>query len=298
MQNSNMRSLRHLRASASPLLAVLLAALLLIGCSAVRLGYNNGETIAYWWLNSYVDFESEQKPALRKELLELFAWHRSTQLKAYVRFLRHAQDRVRGKLTPEVLLLDLDEAQKRMLLLADRAVPGLADLALSLNAEQIDNIEKKFESNIDDYRKDYLRGGVEQRQRYRFKKLMKQAEYWFGNFSDEQEDALRAMSDSRPLNNELVLRSRLRNQNELIAMLRKIQREKPGREVTMQMIRNYLVLVGQHFGVEEYQRYFYTAKVETVRLVAWMVNQATPNQKEHFMETTQQWIEDFQELSR
>ena len=60
-----------------------LLALLLSGCSAVRLGYDNGPSLALWWLDGYLDLDRSQE-ARAKPLLEAwFAWHRATQLPDY-----------------------------------------------------------------------------------------------------------------------------------------------------------------------------------------------------------------------
>jgi hypothetical protein len=267
------------------------------GCSAARVAYSNGETLSYWWLNAYVDFTSEQRPWVKKEIATLFAWHRKTELKNYVQFLRHAQKRIQGPVTEADLLADYEEAKKCVLLVADQALPSLADLALSLNEEQIAHIEKKFASNNDEYRKDYLRGDVEERQEFRFRKLRKHVEYWFGNFNREQEKALHVASDRRPLNNELVMVSRLQRQQALLAMLKKIHAEKPSREVAMRMIRDYIHAAMDRFGNQEHKKFFNATKLETIRIVAGIVNGATPEQKEHFLHTTQQWIHDFEALS-
>ena len=66
----------------------------LCGCSMARLGYNNGETVSYFWLNSYIDFDADQKPWVKKELASLFAWHRRTQLPEYLPLLAQAKKRV------------------------------------------------------------------------------------------------------------------------------------------------------------------------------------------------------------
>ena len=53
----------------SPLTRVLIigfSLLLLSGCSALRLGYNNGPQLAWWWLDNYVDFSSEQAPPAKR----------------------------------------------------------------------------------------------------------------------------------------------------------------------------------------------------------------------------------------
>lgn len=280
-------------------LCIALITLLLWGCSAARLGYSNGEMLSYWWLNGYVDFDGDQKKWVKKEIAELFAWHRKTQLKNYVQFLKHAQKRIQGPgpVTEADLLMDYEDARKRLLLLADKALPQLAELTLSLDVEQIANIEEKFASNNEDYRKDYLRGDVDERQRFRFKKLLKHAEYWFGNLNSEQEKQLRMASDKRPLNNELELASRKQRQQALLAMLKKIHAEKPSHEATMGMIRNYIHAAMDRFGNREHQAFYDAMRNESLRMVAGMINHATPEQKEHFQETSQQWINDFTSMS-
>ncbi|HVL75638.1 MAG TPA: hypothetical protein VM406_06455, partial [Noviherbaspirillum sp.] len=78
MQNSSMGPRRTFlsRIIAAALAAVLVIAL--AGCSALRLGYANGETFVYWWMNSYVGFNDEQKPWVKEEIARFFAWHRQT----------------------------------------------------------------------------------------------------------------------------------------------------------------------------------------------------------------------------
>jgi len=43
------------------LLLVLMLLNFLGSCSTVRFGYSNADTLAYWWLDGYVDFHSAQK---------------------------------------------------------------------------------------------------------------------------------------------------------------------------------------------------------------------------------------------
>ena len=84
----------------------LLVALLvmLAGCSSLRLSYNNGDTLLYWWLNAYVDLESDQKGWVQKDIDKMFHWHRQTQLKDYVQVLTNAQRQLQGNPTQADLL--------------------------------------------------------------------------------------------------------------------------------------------------------------------------------------------------
>jgi hypothetical protein len=270
-------------------LSIFLMATLLLACSAARFGYNNGEILSYWWLNRYVDFDAAQRPWVKKEIAGLFSWHRKTQLKGYAQWLTRGQKRIQGTVTETELLADYEDVKQRLLLMADKALPDLADLALSLQPQQIANIEKKFASNNNDYRKEFLRGDLEQRRRYRYKKTLQQAEDWFGGFSREQEQRIQAASDARLLNNEWVLADRVQWQKALIDLLKKIQAEKPGREATMAMLKDYVAAAMNRFDDQS---------VGTARMVALIVNDTTPAQKERFIKTSQQWIDDFEALAK
>jgi hypothetical protein len=277
-------------------LAIVSAACLLLACSAARIGYNNGETISYWWLNSYVDFESGQKPWVKSHIDDLFAWHRKTQLQQYVKLISHLQRADLSKITKADLLADYEEGRKSVNALTERAAPELADLALSLTPEQIDNIEKKLDKNNDKFRKDYLHGSVQDKQDFRYKRMMKQAEYWFGNFNHQQETRLHALSDARPLNNELVMADRLLRQQQMISLLKKIQAQKPSKEATEQMIRQYINAAIDHFGNKQYQTFFDQSNDANAGLVAEMMHMATPEQRRHFINTLQDWVSDFNRL--
>jgi len=294
MRNFIMRSYRSFAAW----LGIFLMSVLLLGCSAARLGYSNGETLSYWWLNSYVEFEADQKPWVKSRIDNFFAWHHRTQLPDYVKLLSQAQKRIRGKVTDAELLADYEELKKRVWAMTERALPDLADLALSLRPQQIAHIEKKFASNNDEYRKDFLRGDLEDRQQFRFKKTLKQAEYWFGNFSGAQEKMLRAASDARPLNNEIVMADRLQRQRALIALLKKIQAERPSREATIALLRDYARATMERSVNPDHKAFFDASHKASARMMAAIINSATPAQKEHFIKNLQHWIDDFTSLSR
>ncbi|MBC7500442.1 MAG: hypothetical protein H7315_08085 [Herminiimonas sp.] len=276
---------------------IFLMACLLAGCGAARLGYANGETISYWWLDGYVDIEPEQQPLVKKHLDDLFTWHRQTQLRDYVQLLTGVQKRLQSTVSATDISADTASIKKRMVVLTEKAAPQLADFALSLEPQQLVNMEKKFVENDAKYRKEYLRGDVEARQRFRFKKVMNQAEYWFGNFSNEQEARIRAASDARPLNNEIWFAEKVRRQGELLAILKKVQAEKPSHEAVTAALKTYLA-AGIDKPAEHPQKRFFDASADsTAQLTTTVINLATPSQKDHAVRKVQQWIDDFNTLA-
>lgn len=293
MQNFSTRPARGI---AKKLLIFGLVAALL-GCGVARLGYRNGETVTYWWLNSYIDFDGAQKSWVKDHIDELFRWHRKTELEDYVKAIARMQRRDLATITAGDLLRDYNEAKSHVLLIAERAVPDLANLALSLAPEQIANIQKKFDKSNEKFRDDYLKGDDKKKQDYRYGKTMQKMEYWFGYFTRDQEEKIRAASYARPLDNKLMMADRLQRQQALITMLKKIQTEKPDQATTEKMIHQYIALTVDHFGDPRKQAYFDEYNLATAKMVAIVMRSTTSKQQEHFVKVLQDWATDFNRLA-
>ena len=280
-------------------IALFMVALLALaaGCSSVRFTYNQGDTLLYWWLDSYADLEGQQADLAKRDIDNLFKWHRQTQLRDYAALLGGFQRQLAGNPTQADLVSAYREIRVRTERLATRAVPEMTSLALSIKPEQIANIERKFKSKNEDYRKKFIDGSVEKRQRARYKKSMEQFELWFGNFSSEQEAVLRRASDARPLDNDVLLEERVWRQRRVLALLRKIQQEKPNREQAAGLVT---AMQRDFFARMESpeRKAFYDANVDqTTKYIMTALRIATPAQKKHAQERMQGWIGDFQALA-
>lgn len=262
------------------------------GCSSVRLTYDHGETLLAWWIDSYTDLDAEQKGRVRKDIDHLFEWHRQTQLRDYAQLLAGGQRRLQGQPTQADLLADYRDVRARVETLLYQAQPELADLARALRPEQIAHMERKFAANNDDYRKKYLRGDLAQRQRQRFQKSLDEFERWFGNFSDEQEEGIRRASDARPLDHEFWLDEQIRRQRNIVNLVRKVQRDKLGREATMALVHNLIRESFERLDQSERKPMFDAYTDATARMVLSVIRVATPAQKAHALRRLQGWIDD------
>ncbi|MYN38004.1 hypothetical protein GTP55_01325 [Duganella sp. FT109W] len=276
-------------------LIVLMAAL--AACSSLRLAYNNGDTLLYWWIDGYVDLTSEQKSVVKEDIDKLFHWHRKTQLNDYAQILQTAQRQLAAGATQADLQTDFDDIKTRTEALLLKATPQLAELARSLQPDQIATLERKFAANNADFRKKNMRGDREAQQRFRYKKSMEQFELWFGNFSSEQEAAIRQASDARPLNNEIWLDERTRRQNNILAAVRKVQSEKLSQEATETLIRGLIKDGFQRLETSERKAFFDSYEAANLQLVLTVIKLATPAQKAHAQRRMQGWIDDFRTLA-
>jgi len=276
---------------------VLAALVLVTACSSLKLAYNNGDTLLYWWLDNYVDFDGEQRDEVKKDINDLFRWHRKTQLQDYVGFLQRAQKQLQGNPTPADLRTDYDDVRSRTQALLLKAAPDIADLALSLKPEQLEQMEKKFAKSNAKFRKENMNGSPADQNKFRYKKSMEQFELWFGSFSREQEDTIRKASDARPLDNQFWLDERMRRQRDVLALARRIMQEKPSREQATAQIQ---ALIRENFSrMDNSERKpFYEAYTKgTIELVHTVIRIATPEQKAHAQKRMQGWISDFTTLA-
>lgn len=272
-------------------------ALLLAACSSLQLAYNHGDTLLYWWLDGYVDLDSDQKPWVRQDIDDFFQWHRKTQLRDYAQVLQTARRQLQGTPTEADLLADYDDIRARTELMLLKALPQLAELARSLRPQQIEQMEKKFASNNDTFRHKNMKGDREHQLAFRYDKAMDQFELWFGNFSREQEAAIRLASDARPLNNALWLDERIRRQQAILALVRRVQRDKLGQDATMALIRS---LIEENFarrGQSDRKDFFGEYDQGTAQLVLTVIQLATPAQKAHALKRMQGWIDDCNALA-
>lgn len=267
------------------------------GCSSVKFTYDHGDTLLYWWLNTYLDLDGDQSAWVKKDIDKLFQWHRNTQLKQYSTLMSRAQRQLAGDMTQADLLADYKEIKTYTEQLAMRAVPDLADLARSVKPDQIAQIEKKFNKNNEDFRKKFLKGELDKRQNARFDKSLEQLDLWFGSFSRDQKAILRKASDARPMDSEIFLAERIRRQQKIVTLLRKVQTEKLGKEAAQKEVTILMRDVLDSFEAPEHKAFFDTYVDSTSKYILTAIKIATPEQKAHAQKRMQGWIDDFNKLA-
>jgi hypothetical protein len=272
---------------------------LLAACSTIRFTYNHGDTLLYWWLNAYLDLDSDQSDWVKKDIDKLFQWHRTTQLRDYAGLLNKMQRQLGdGNVTQDELLSDYRDIKTRTELLAFKALPELADLAMSVKPDQIAQMEQKFAKNNDKFRKEFMSGSIDDQKKARFKKAMDQLELWFGSFSRDQEAQLRRASDARPLDNDVFLQERQLRQKKIVALLRRVHDQKLNKEQAMSAIHDMLRDFFDRTEAPE-RKAFYDAYVNnTANFILTAIKLTTPQQKQHAQQRMQGWINDFNALAQ
>jgi hypothetical protein len=207
----------------------------LAGCSSLRLAYNNGDTLLYWWIDGYVDLNATRRTGSRRyrRAVPLAPQDPAARLRANP--ANRAAPAAAGPTAD--LHNDYDDIKQPHRVLLLKAAPELADLARSLQAgpdRHAGAQVRRQQCRVP--QKEYARR-PEAQQKFRYQKSMEQFELWFGNFTREQEAQIRKASDARPLDNEIWLDERQRRQKNDPGAVRKVQQEKLSKDATVAAAR-------------------------------------------------------------
>ncbi|EHR73068.1 hypothetical protein BurJ1DRAFT_4269 [Burkholderiales bacterium JOSHI_001] len=212
----------------------------LSGCSTVRLAYNQADDLAYWWADSYVDFDGAQTPRARHAITEWFAWHRSTQLPDYAALLADWGRQAAGDITAAQLCAANDELRARLQRGAERALPGLAQLATTLAPEQLNHLERRLAKNNDDFRRNYLQSDREDRRAATLKRTVERAETFYGTLDARQLALLGTGLAQSPFDAQAWFSERQTLQQQALAQLRQARAEQADSARFEALLRQWL----------------------------------------------------------
>lgn len=195
----------------------------LSACSTVRLGYDNGPSLALWWLDGYLDLDRSQEAALRPELERWFAWHRATQLPDYAEWLARWQARAGGPVTGAEVCAWTDVARERLQRALDEALPAAARLLPQAGEAQWRALEKRLAERQDELRRDFLQPRPAERQAAALARAVDRAERLYGPLTSEQRALLAASTAASPFDPERWLGARQARQQAMVQALRRLQ---------------------------------------------------------------------------
>jgi Family of unknown function (DUF6279) len=216
----------------SPIIAALslVLAVLVAGCSLLKIGYGQASPLAFRWLDGYVDFDDAQSLRVRTALDEAMSWHRRAQLPDYVVLLARAESEVQADTTPERACAWSHELRERADTLVQYALPTIVEVALTLTPAQIANVEKRQAKTNAEYRDEHLQRDREKRRRAAVKREVERAQGLYGDLDDGQRDLVVRSVAASPYDPELSYAERLARQQDAIALIRRWRESGTGRD--------------------------------------------------------------------
>ena len=204
------------------IIGLLTFAALVSGCSAIKLGYNNLDDIAYWWVDRYLDFTEDQSPRVREDLARLHQWHRREELPAIAAILHRMEQLAPNDVSPAQACSFVPAIRERIRALSDRAEPAIVTLALDLTPEQLVHLERAYSKKLAEYRHDWVDLTPAELRDKRMKQFLERSEMIYGRLDEPQRLVMRQRVEQSGFDAARTLAERRRRQQDALLTLRKI----------------------------------------------------------------------------
>lgn len=268
---------------------------LLTGCSAVRTGYNHADTLAYWWLDSYVDFSEAQTPLVRDSLQALHRWHRQRELPAYAELLDRMQSLASGSVTPELVCTFAAQVRNHLQRLGDQSADGLARVVPTLRPTQLQRLAEQLDKHNQKWREEWLDGTPAELLDRRLERTVDRFEDFYGRLSDAQKALLRQRLATSSYDARAAWAERLRRQEDLLGVFQgHLDAKRPAvvkAEMQALLQRNLEPPEAQARARAERQLQ------EGCQTLALLHNSTNARQRRHLIEKLQDYAADFRALA-
>ena len=283
-------------ANSAPIIGVLLAALALSGCSAVRLGYNNGPTLAYWWLDSYFDFDGEQSLRIRNDLQAVQDWHRKAEVPLLAQKLKELQTMAPKPVTTEEVCAIVGDLQTRLQVTLERVTPSIAAIAPNLQNAQLEHISQEFERRDRKWRGEWIDGTPGERSQRRVKQITERAESFYGTLEPAQLTVLRDHIARSSFDGPRQFQEMQRRHQDAMQVLRKIRAGDIAPNQAGAEIRGLLERTLKA-PAPAYRRYLAQLTTEGCAALANLHNSSTPEQRTRLAQSLKGYEDDARALA-
>ncbi|GEM_PF-169765 len=266
--------------------------LLLNACTRLDLAYRSVDWLVPWTLRDYVSLDKAQKSRLDAALKRHMTWHCRTQLPTYVEWIARARALTETlPVKPEQVarqLLDMKEAVHPV---AVRITPDAIELARSLSDEQVAQIFKRLDEDKANWQEDYLDPPLQEQIEDRARRMQQRLQGWFGRLDAAQRARVLAWSKELGGQNALWLGNRENWQNHFRAALAKRgEADFPQRMTDLLQHR-------ERFWSDAYRASFDQALNAFSRLLADLLNDAKPAQRERVRQRLEDLRQRFADMS-
>ena len=276
--------------------AIICSALLLAGCSTLRLAYNSAPQLTWWWIDGYLDFTSEQSPSAREAVERWFAWHRQTQLLDYAAWLASLQPRLAAPTTPEAVCQLFEQIRQKAEPAFEQAYLHAASLVPQLSPVQLASLEARYTKNNAEFRRDWLEADAERRRQRSVKNAVERFERLYGRLEEPQRRIIEAASRLSPFDAQRSLAEREQRQRNVLQTLRRWLAERPGPSQALAALRQLGngVAAPEDTAERAYQQRMST---HTCRLSADVHNSTGTAQRDAARRQLKEWEDDLRALA-
>jgi hypothetical protein len=208
---------------------ILVAALLLTGCSTLALVYNRAPTLAFWQIDDYLDLDKSQAPGIRAAIRTWFAWHRAEEVPRYAKLVSSLRAEVMAPASAARICAVNDELRDAFNRALARALPALPALAHTLSARQRAHLARRYAESNAELRETYLDGSPEARRARTLERALDAARDFYGRLDASQRQLIADGIAASPYDPSRWLAERETRQQEMLALLARIAASEPAR---------------------------------------------------------------------
>lgn len=268
---------------------------LMSACSTLQFTYNQGPTLSFWWLDSYVDFSDEQSAPARNEIENWFKWHRSTQLPGYSVFLADLAAQSTRPVTPGQLCAVMTQIELRLLDAYDRAVPAMARVIRTFKPQQLDHLARRYAKADRTAFEDHVEPPAEERQAKSLKRWTENLEGFYGPLDDAQRAWLSQRLKAIPFNPQVWVEERRLWHAQIVDGLRALNRARAEQTDYEAALRAYAVMATRS-PRESYRAYRARLTQAQCALLSEFHNGARPGQRQRAADKINQYVSDLRAL--
>ena len=274
----------------------LFVGLVLQGCNAVKIAYNQAPTLAYFYLDGYVDFNDVQSTQIKNELAQMQVWHRQTQLPAYIDLLQNLQQKMKQDITASQACEVFTDVRQKALAMTDYTEPAALSLALALTQKQLDAMQRKFAKGNSSWRKDYLEASTKDVFEKRQKSAIKRSEMLYGSINDRQRSLISQQIEKSQFKPAQSYAERERRQKDILQTLAKLVASRQD-AATLQKDMHSLMQRAVSSPDAAYRSYIETITQEGCASFAELHNTTTAEQRKKAVDVLAGYEQDFKILA-
>ena len=271
---------------------------LLVGCSSVRVGYNQSDTLVYWWVDRYVDLTAEQKPFVKTALLDLKQWHRQEQLPEYMALLERLRAAAQRDITAQEVCTVAHEVKDSYARLLRQIEPAATQLVTQLDAAQMRQLRKRYDKTNEEWREEWLNGDADQRLKYRVKQAQGRLEEFYGRLDTSQRQMLVQWLSTSGYDPSLAYAERLRRQADSVQTFEQIQQAGASAAAANALLLRAWIERAFDSPQTAYRAYNQQLWLQNCAGFAKLHNRTTPEQRQALVQTLMRYENDFRSLMK
>lgn len=207
-------------------LTLTLTLLVLQGCSAIKLGYQQLPTLSYWWLDSAISFNDAQSDRAKEALNQVYRWHRQEELPTYLGLLQLGSELSQGNVQASQVCEVWTDVQTKLDKTMRIAIAQAVPVVQILGPGQFSHLARYQEKKNEDWDKEWLQGNANDRLERRLDKTLERYRSFYGDLTGAQVALVKSQLSQSLWTPEWGRQERLRREQALLSTLRRLSQTK------------------------------------------------------------------------